>query len=135
MIIHCRNKLIGSSVSTQSFVGGRGAGPREDHTYFHSASLPQLLPMYFVDHSGPVLHLYGGGALEMLDATPTHGKQRIEELHFHFIEFNEIAPCLTRLATSYPYVNVCVCIFVSETAFSFNQYPQQSDTHTNSCWC
>ena len=66
-----------------------------------ASSHPQLLPMYFVDHCAPSLHLYGTGSLEVLD-TPLHSPQPVTEIHFHFIEFDEIAPWLPKLAYNYP---------------------------------
>lgn len=95
-------------MSTRSFATNSDTlkpGP----SHFHSASLPHLLPSYFIDHSGHALHLYGGVALEVFDAPPTHGKQQVEELHFHFIEYDEIAPHLGRLAAAFPHVNVRTC--------------------------
>ena len=78
-----------------------------------SSSLPHLLPTYFVDHDGSSLHLYGSGALEVLDTPIQHsGKQKpVEEVHFHFIEFEEIAYWLTKLAQAYPHATVSYKVF------------------------
>jgi hypothetical protein len=102
---------VGYSASTRSFVAHSNSGSRRIHgsaNVLHSSSLPHLLPTYFVDHDGLSLHLYGSGALEVLDTPIQHtGKQKpIEEVHFHFIEFEEIACWLTKLAQSYPHTTV-----------------------------
>jgi len=65
-----------------------------------SSSLPHLVPTFFVDYSAPSLHLYGGGSLEALESPPL-GPQPVTEIHFHCIEFEEIAPWLSKLAHSY----------------------------------
>ena len=71
------------------------------HRLPRSSSLPHLAPTFFVDLSAPSLHLYGAGSLEALESPP-HGPQPVTEIHFHCIEFEEIAPWLPKLAHSYP---------------------------------
>ena len=102
--------------STRSFVANSNSGPRTIHgsaNLLRSASLPHLLPTYFVDHDGSSLHLYGSGALEVLDTPIQHtGKQKpVEEVHFHFIEFEEIAYWLTKLAQAYPHITVSYQVY------------------------
>lgn len=60
-----------------------------------------------MDHAGPSLHLYGDGALETLDnaPNPTHGPS-VEEVHFHYMEFEEIAPLLSKMSRGFPHVRV-----------------------------
>lgn len=108
---------IGCSASTRSFVAHSNSGSRRIHgsaNLLHSSSLPHLLPTYFVDHDGVSLHLYGNGALEVLDSPIQHtGKQKpVEEVHFHFIEFEEIAYWLTKLTQSYPHTTVSYCMYM-----------------------
>ena len=97
--------------STQSFVANPNSGSRRRPSSAHllrSASLPHFLPTYFVDHDGSCLHLYGGGALEVLDTPIQHpgGKQQtVEEVHFHFIEFEEVAYWLPKLAQGYAWAS------------------------------
>ena len=107
----CSSHSIGCLASTRSFVAHSNSGSRRIHgsaSLLRSASLPHLLPTYFVDHDGSSLHLYGSGALEVLDTPIQHtGKQKpVEEVHFHFIEFEEIAYWLTKLAQAYPHTTV-----------------------------
>ena len=102
----CSSQSIGSLASTRSFVAS-GSRKRLDSAHLlRSASLPHLLPTYFIDHDGPCLHLYGGGALEVLDTPIQHKQQAVEEIHFHFIEFEEITYWLPKLAHTCPQMNV-----------------------------
>lgn len=74
----------------------------------HSSCVPHLIPTYFVDHNDACLHLYGSGSFEALD-TPiqyTAKQQPVKEVHFHFIEFENIAYWLTKLAEAYPHTTV-----------------------------
>ena len=102
-----RSKSLGSSTSTQSFVGKVELIKHSRRNLLRSSSLPQLLPTYFVDHTGPILHLYGDGALETLEnvPNPSHGPS-IEEVHFHYMEFEEIAPLLSKMSRGFPHVRV-----------------------------
>lgn len=81
-------------------------GRRSSAHLLRSSSLPHLLPTYFVDHEGSCLHLYGGGALEILDTPIQYKQQPVEEIHFHFIEFGEITHWLSKLAQACPHINV-----------------------------
>ena len=71
-----------------------------------SSSLPQLLPTYFVDHDGSSLHLYGVGALEILDTPIQYKQQPVEDIYFHFIDFVDITQWLSKLTQACPRISV-----------------------------
>ena len=105
----CSSQSIGSSTSTRSFIAKSNYdshGHLGSAVLLRSASLPHLLPTFFVDHDGSSLHLYGGGALEVLDTPIQHKQQPVEEVHFHFIDFDEITDFLPKLAQAYPHTSV-----------------------------
>ena len=100
------SQSIGGLASTRSLVSSGSQRPRGSAHLLRSASLPHLLPTYFVDHDGPCLHLYGSGALEMLDTQVLHKQEPVEEILFHFIDFEEITDWLPKLAHIYPHISV-----------------------------
>lgn len=78
-----------------------------------SASLSQVSglsgPSHFFEHDDTTLHLYGWGSFEVMDnSAPLHTKLPIKELHFHYIEFDDIAVWLPKLNKSFPSVVVSV---------------------------
>lgn len=102
----CSSQSIVGLASTRSFVSSGSHRPRGSAHLLRSTSLPHLLPTYFVDHDGPCLHLYGNGALEMLDTPVQHKQEPVEEILFHFIDFVEITDWLPKLAHTYPHISV-----------------------------
>ena len=52
----------------------------------------------------------------MLDTPIQHKQQPVEEVHFHFIDFDEITDFLPKLAQAYPHTSVS-CKFVYMTWF------------------
>lgn len=100
-----RSGSLALSASTHTFAG-RVDLLKQSRANLQSVSLPQLLPTYFVDLCDSCLHLYGEGALESLhDPGHTHS-QTVNEIQFHYIEFEEITPLLSKISKNYPLVRV-----------------------------
>lgn len=65
------------------------------------------------------LHLYGGGALDAMETSATlHNKQPIQELHFSYIEFEDIAHWLPKLILICPNVTVSHVIVMWQSCVS-----------------
>ena len=103
---YCSSQSVGGLVSTRSFVASGSRKSRGSAHLIRSASLPHLLPTFFVDHDGSRLHLYGSGALEMLDTPVQHKQEPVQEILFHFIDFEEITDWIPKLAHTYPHISV-----------------------------
>ena len=99
------------SASTPSFVTQLDPGSHRSTKVSHSSSQPHLVPTYFVDLDDSYLHLYGSGSLEALDTPVQHSakQQPVEKVHFHFIQFGNIAYWLTKLMDAYPHTTVSFC--------------------------
>lgn len=60
-----------------------------------------------MEHHNITLHLYGSGALDAMETSaPIHSKQPIRELHFSYLEFENIAQWLPKLILICPDVTV-----------------------------
>lgn len=84
---------------------------RAQHSTLGCASLPHLLPTivptHFLELQDATLHLYGQGALEAMETSaPMHSKQPIQEMHFSYLEFEDIAQWLPKLGLICPNVTV-----------------------------
>lgn len=65
------------------------------------------MPTHFVEQRDTTLHLYGSGALEAIEtAAPLHSKHPIQEIHFCYLEFEDIAQWLPKLIYIFPDVTV-----------------------------
>ncbi len=99
------------SVSSPVLPVGACAIPRADHGALACASLPHVTyptaPLHFVEHKDMTLHLYGTGALEAMETSASlHSKQPIRELHFSYMEFEDIAHWMPKLVLICPNVTV-----------------------------
>lgn len=108
----------GDDVSSSSSMEVREDVGSADNVPVPSAPLPQVphdaTPSYFLDYSDKTLHLYGWGALEGVEVCkPVHSKQDIQHLHFHCIEFEDIAQWLPKLLLICPTVTVSNIIILS----------------------
>ena len=84
---------------------------RAQHSILDCASLPHLLPTivptHFLELQDATLHLYGQGALEAMETSaPMHSKHSIQEMHFSYLEFEDIAQWLPKLSLICPHVTV-----------------------------
>jgi len=100
-----RSNSSGVLTSSQSFVAGHVDLLKSRQSINRSHSLPQLLPTFFVDLEDTCLHLYGEGSLEELDQPHSQGTS-VQEIQFHYIEFEEIAPLLSKISRAFPLVRV-----------------------------
>lgn len=87
------------------------ANPRANYGTLSCASLPHILPRptptHYLEHREATLHLYGSGALEAMETSaPMHNKHPIRELHFSYVEFEDIAQWLPKLVLICPDITV-----------------------------